>query len=129
MIAVRNILLWLALLLIQLHAVIPHKHRIIEDTKEVYLFLPITGKDSKDLYTFLIQIFSFDIGENHLDHFKCEKSDLFTPEFSEFIGIYDWYVEPFFLDLVSIHAKSYFIIFPHKSPVDPYSFRGPPALI
>lgn len=129
-IVVRNILLWISLLVIHLHSIIPHTHCAETRCKEFHLLDADTEKDANDLYTFLIHIFSHDIGENHLDQFECRGSlDRLTSEFSEIMYRPLYSLEFFYFNKFSAGY------FPNSEnirssyPIDSYPFRGPPVFI
>ncbi|MFN3951642.1 MAG: hypothetical protein ACK4KT_04455 [Thermaurantimonas sp.] len=129
-IAVRNILLWISMLVIHLHSIIPHTHTPELRSKEIKLLDAYTEKDANDLYTFLIHIFSHDIGENHLDQFECSgSSDRLASEFSGIMDPHIHSMEFLYFYKSSASYLPYSENIRISSPIESYLFRGPPVLI
>ncbi|KFD38949.1 hypothetical protein AT05_07245 [Schleiferia thermophila str. Yellowstone] len=83
--AVRKLLLWTALSIVQLHAAIPHFHsNTLHQHDAVILTDP--NRENTTLLSVLEKIFSFDQGKDHLEEFTKNNSLLFfvfTPFFSD----------------------------------------------
>ncbi|MFN4299049.1 MAG: hypothetical protein ACK4EX_04855 [Thermaurantimonas sp.] len=125
---VRNILLWVALLVMHLHSMLPHEHCFHPSTTENHFFEKPSSETPKDIFEFLKRIFSFDIGENHLDNFKNNSSykcfkllaAVFLPE-PTLTFEYLWLLTPGYIIFYEERLPFYFLI-------NAICFRGPPFL-
>lgn len=129
MILMRNILLWLSLVVMHLHAIMPHEHRHHNHQQLPHIHDITTDQKPISLYSILLQIFSFDIGENHLDNFKDSQDGVsdftFLPLIREFeIPLSEFL--PFYDDAGFSHLD---VFIPRTFLFDSRILRGPPALI
>lgn len=125
---VRNILLWAAVLVMHLHAMLPHEHCFHPFASENHFFETPAPGSQQGVFDFLKRVFSFDIGENHLDNFKNNSS---SQSFQIALSFIIPQVTPAAEIIVQYSAKITIPIherLPQFSLTDAHGFRGPPAL-
>ncbi|GCD78308.1 hypothetical protein JCM31826_17900 [Thermaurantimonas aggregans] len=117
------------MLVMHLHAMLPHEHCVHPLSTENHFFETPTSETPEGIVDFLKKIFSFDIGENHLDNFKNNSS------YKSFQFAAAPITAPVALSLENsvLYSSSKITIPKHErlhqyALIDAHCFRGPPVL-